>query len=237
MISLMTYTTPLGPCGYLPDQTWRLQYDIVSDMSPLEYQQRLERGWRHFGHALFRPQCPTCRACQSLRVPAARFQPNRSQRRAGKANEGKFRLEIGTPAVSLTKLALHDKFHRYQSFKKGWALHEPKDTDSYAGSFVHNPFSVREWCYYLEDRLVGVGYVDELPESLSAIYFFYDPAERQRSLGTWNVLKIIEYARAHGQAHIYLGYYVKGCRSLEYKANFRPNEMLGPDGHWHVFRE
>src|SRR5262249_48947873 len=149
MISLLTYTTPPGPCGYLPDRTWRLEYEIVADMSVREYQLRLERGWRHFGHALFHPQCPRCHACQSLRVPVAQFRPSRSQCRARKANEKSVRLEIGMPTVSPTKLALHDRYHRFQSHHKGWPLHEPKDSESYSSSFIENPFAVREWCFYL----------------------------------------------------------------------------------------
>jgi leucyl-tRNA---protein transferase len=237
MISLFTYNTPPGPCGYLPEQTWRLEYEIVAGISAHEYQQRLERGWRHFGHALFHPQCPSCHSCQSLRVPASRFTLSRSQHRAWKLNESKIRVEIGRPAVSIAKLKLHDKFHRFQSHKKGWPLHEPKDTDTYSSSFIENPFHVHEWCYYLGTRLVGVGYVDELPDSLSAIYFFYDPEERKRSLGTFNVLRVIEHAKERRLHHVYLGYYVEGCKSLEYKASFRPNEILGTDGLWHPFRE
>jgi len=237
MLSLITYTTPPGTCGYLPDRTWQLEYEVVGEMTAREYERRLAQGWRHFGHALFHPQCPTCRACQSLRVPVWRFQPSRSQRRARKANEGHIRLEIGAPEVSREKLRLHDRFHSFQAEHKGWPLHSPKDADSYVTSFIENPFAVREWCYYLGDQLVGVGYVDELPSSLSAIYFFYEPSERQRCLGTWNVLNIIDYARQRRLEYLYLGYYVAGCPSLEYKATFRPNEAYGADGLWHPFRE
>ena len=67
---------------------------------------------------------------------------------------------------------------------------------------------------------------------MSAIYFFYDPDDRHRSLGTFNVLSVIEQARQRGLSQVYLGYYVEGCRSLEYKARFGPSEILGPDGTW-----
>ena len=46
----------------------------------------------------------------------------------------------------------------------------------YAESFVDNPFVTQEWQYRVGEKLVGVGYVDHLPEGLSAIYFYYDPA-------------------------------------------------------------
>ena len=103
-------------------------------------------------------------------------------------------------------------------------------------AFLDNPFETEEWCYYLGSRLVAVGYVDSLPEGLSAIYFYYDPDERRRSLGTYNVLAAIEAARQRGLPHVYLGYYVEGGRSVEYKARFRPNEVLGPDGEWRSCR-
>jgi arginine-tRNA-protein transferase len=83
--------------------------------------------------------------------------------------------------------------------------------------------------------LIGVGYVDALPGGLSAIYFYYDPGERHRSLGTYNVLSILASARARNLPHVYLGYYVAGCRSLEYKARFRPNEVLTGGGTWARF--
>ena len=92
---------------------------------------------------------------------------------------------------------------------------------------MDNPFPVEEWCYYIGQRLVGVGYVDPLPAALSAIYFFYEPEQRDRSLGTYNVQQIIESARKRQIPHVYLGYCVEGCPSLEYKARFQPNEVLG----------
>lgn len=235
MESLFTFTTPPGECGYLPDRDWRLQYDIVGRATPGEYMTRLKQGWRRFGHSLFRPVCETCQMCRSVRVPVAAFRPDRSQKRAWAANAGEVRLEVGPPSVSSEKLDLYDRFHAHQHEAKGWPGHDPKTPDDYIESFVENPFATGEWCYYLGERLIGVGYVDHLPEGLSAIYFFYDPEERRRSLGTFNVLSVIRGAAAAGLPHVYLGYYVEGCRSLEYKARFRPNEVLGPDGTWGPF--
>jgi arginine-tRNA-protein transferase len=237
MESLFRYQAPVSPCGYLPDRAWSLEYELVGSLSPAEYGQRMREGWRRFGHSLFRPQCPACRACQSLRVRAAEFQPNRSQRRCRKLNEGTVELRIGPPRVSRQKLKLYDRYHAFQVGAKGWPEHPAKDAGSYRESFVENPFAVEEWTYYLDNHLAGVGYVDVVPEGLSAIYFFYEPALRQRSLGTWNVLCILEAARQRRLRHVYLGYFVAGCASLEYKANFQPNEILGADGVWRPFRE
>lgn len=234
MRSLFVFTAPPSPCSYLPHETSSLTYEIVGKLTAAEYQTRLKVGWRRFGFSLFHTTCPSCQKCQSLRVPVAMFKPDRSQRRCLAANDGEVTLVIGTPQVTEEKLALYDRFHAYQAEHVGWPEYGPKDASDYAESFVDNPFATQEWCYYLGEKLVGIGYVDRLPEGLSAIYFFHDPDERKRSLGTYNVLSVIRKAAEWHLPHVYLGYFVEGCRSLEYKARFRPNEVLGADGKWRM---
>jgi arginine-tRNA-protein transferase len=198
---------------------------------------RMLTGWRRFGAMLFRPHCRSCNACRPIRVCVDRFQPDRSQRRARKANEGQVELRIGKPSVTRAKLNLYDRYHAYQADARGWPQHPARDAAGYSHSFVENPFATQEWCYYLDGQLVGVGYVDDLPGGLSAIYFFYDPAQRQRSLGTWNVLRLLDASAARGFPYLYLGYYVEGCRSMAYKKRFTPNQILGADGSWQGFCE
>ncbi len=237
MHTLFTFTSPPGPCGYLPDRDWRLRYDIVRDLTPAEYGERMRHGWRRFGHALFRPECDGCRACLPLRVDVAKFTPGRTMKRLAKENAGAVTLHIGKPSVTDEKLDLYDKFHAFQVDFKDWPERGPETADAYADSFVDNPFAVEEWCYSVEDRLIGVGYVDVVPHGLSLIYFYYDPAERDRSPGTWNVLCGLAEAARRRLPHVYLGYFVSGCRSLEYKARFTPNEVLDwASGEWVPFR-
>ena len=137
------------------------------------------------------------------------------------------------------RLELFKAFHEHGHQMKGWPA-PGNDIDGEAESrlelFLRNPFRTEEWTYWIGDRLVGVGYVDALAEGLSAIYFFHDPREHRRSLGTFNILKVIEAAGRRDLPQVYLGYYVEGCRSLEYKARFRPNEILS-DGRWQAFTD
>lgn len=235
MQSLFSYVAPPSPCSYLPEQRWSLEYEMVQGLTAQEYMLRLEAGWRRFGGMLFRPRCPACTQCRSLRVDVSRFRPNRSQRRAGALNAQDVELHIGAPGVTRAKLKLYDRFHAFQTDFKGWPEHPAKDPGSYGGSFVHNPEFTEEWCYTLEGKLVGVGYVDDLPGGLSAIYFFYEPQLRHRSLGTFNVLCALDQARRRSLPYVYLGYYVAGCPSLAYKANFKPNQIRWPDGLWRDF--
>jgi arginine-tRNA-protein transferase len=229
--SRLRFYAPQTRCEYLPDRLARLEYEFVDSITAGEYAGRLQEGWRRFGHVLFRPACRSCRMCQSLRIPVAAFRPRRTQRRVWNTNAHAVEITIGTPTATAEKLALYERFHQFQHEAKGWPLPEGDGLDA----FVTNPFPTEEWCYHVDGRLVAVGYVDVLPEGLSAIYFFYDPKARHRSLGTFNVLSIVDAARARGLMWVYLGYYVQGCRSVEYKARFIPNEVLGPDGAWVPF--
>ncbi len=78
---------------------------------------------------------------------------------------------------------------------------------------------------------------EPLTGGLSAIYFFYEPKERHRGLGVWNVLSLIEEARRRLLPWVYLGYFVEGCPSMSYKPLFVPNQIRGGDGIWRDFRE
>ena len=77
-----------------------------------------------------------------------------------------------------------------------------------------------------------MGICDLCPSALSSVYFYFDPADRARGLGTFGALVEIETARTRGLGHYYLGYYVAGCAAMNYKSLFRPHEMLDTDGVW-----
>ena len=231
MESPVTFLSAVSPCEYLPDRVWQLRYEIVPHLRPADFMERLRQGWRRFGHVMFRPDCPSCRMCQSLRVPVAAFRPNSSQRRVWKRNHGEVTVRVGAPCLSADRLDLWARFHRHGHETKGW----PPEAEGDPAMFLENPFRTEEWTYYLGSRLVAVAYVDALPEALSAIYCYHDPLEAARSLGTFNILSTLASARERGLPHVYLGYYVAGCRSMEYKRKFRPNEVLGPSGTWQAF--
>jgi len=226
----LIFTTPLTKCEYLPDRLCQLRYEVNPALQPGAYMERLRDGWRRFGLAMFRPDCPSCSMCQSLRIPVEGFQPTRSQRRVWKKNHGVVRLRIGTPTFSAERRELWKKFHRHGQQVKGW----PAETGNTPGLILQTPFAIEEWTYYVGDELAAVGYVDALPQGLSAIYFYWHPDHQSRSLGTFNVLTLLAAARERNVDHVYLGYYVKGCRSLEYKARFAPSEVLRA-GTWQTF--
>jgi arginyl-tRNA--protein-N-Asp/Glu arginylyltransferase len=66
---------------------------------------------------------------------------------------------------------------------------------------------------------------------VSAVYHFYDPEHKDRSLGVFSVLAEIDWTRQLGVPFYYLGYWVEGSKTMAYKANYGPHEVLRA-GRW-----
>lgn len=211
-------------CSYLSDERASLEVRVMLDVSPFEMDHLLERGWRRFGPMYFRPACTGCDACVSLRVPVASFAASKSQRRAARAC-AHLRREVRPPSVDDERLALYAKWHANREGARGWAAN-PETRARYAMEFAFPHPCAREAAFYEADRLVGLCLFDETPRALSAAFFFHDPSLARLSLGIANVVALMSDARALSKSHVYLGYRVEGCASLEYKGGFRPHELL-----------
>lgn len=212
------------PCSYLPGVKASLEYRLMVDVTPLELEGLLERGWRRFGPAYFRPSCGLCNACDSIRLDVHRFDPTPSQRRALKRSK-RFRVELSRPKIDPQRLALHARWHGTREDARGW---EPTNLteDEYATQFAFPSTTGRELAWYDGDELMAVSLVDLTPNSVSAAYFFYDPRIARLSPGIGNVMRCVELARELGAQHMYLGYRVMNCASLQYKGLFGPHELL-----------
>jgi len=79
-------------------------------------------------------------------------------------------------------------------------------------------------------RAPGVALTDVLKDGLSMVYSFYEPAHIRRSLGTFMILDHIARARRMGLAYVYLGYWVRDSRKMDYQGRFLPQERLAPEG-------
>ncbi len=216
-------------CAYLPDQLSSLEYRLMLDVSPDEMDALLERGWRRFGPAYFRPACSACQECVPLRIPVAEFSLTKSQRRVLKRGQD-LRLAIGVPVVDDVRLKLYHRWHSRQAESRGWQ-DDRISPEEYYQQFAFPHPCVREYAYYDDStdagsRLVAVAIVDETPRALSAVYTYHDPDYRRWSLGTLSVLRQVEQAARTGRTWLYLGYRVLGCPSSEYKARYQPHQLL-----------
>ena len=62
------------------------------------------------------------------------------------------------------------------------------------------------------------------------VYSFFDSDYQERSLGTFMILDHIALARRMRLPYVYLGYWVKGSRKMDYKGRFLPQQRLTSDG-------
>jgi leucyl-tRNA---protein transferase len=228
---LRHFIEPPRVCSYLKEREASLEIKIMLDTSPQELENMLIRGWRRFGPCYFRPACETCQSCVSIRIPTQSFALSSNQKRA-KRNCAKLRVVLGAPKVDRKRLALYHKWHQFREGERGWDA-SPLNTESYAMEFAFPHPAARELLYYDDDppgggapRLIGVGLCDETPNAWSAIYFFYDPDYAKLSLGTFNVVYQVELARLKGLPHVYLGYRIEECESMQYKTKFLPHDLL-----------
>ena len=81
------------------------------------------------------------------------------------------------------------------------------------------------------NKLISVAVADRLTDGLSAIYTFFDPDAKNRSLGMFAILWLIEKAQREQLSHVYLGYWIKDSQKMEYKINYKPLELY-VNGKW-----
>jgi len=240
-LELPVLELPPEPCMYLPDRMAKMQYRFGRRMTAEKFERLLARGWRRFGSTVFRPDCPACSACRSLRVCVDDFAPSKSQRRTIRRNAN-VRVEMRPISVTPQHIALFNAYHADMHDRRGWPQ-ETINEEEYWLTFADGACDfAREMQYYRGDALIGVGLVDLLPNSSSSVYFYHDPAWRPQSPGTFSMLTEIEMARRAGRRHHYLGYWIAENQSMAYKSRFRPHELLRshvgdrepPDWHDHV---
>lgn len=236
---VFSFETPPEACLYVPEEVASLNYRFYPAISAEQYGDLLARGWRRFGMQFFRPGCPNCVKCQSLRIIVDRFKRSRTQTKVWNRN-AHMRVEIGKPTVDRQRVLLFNTYHQFMSGIKGWPANEITEQD-YADSFVRgdNGFA-RELAYCLGSRLRGVALVDVVPDAVSSVYFYHAPNWRARSPGVFSILKTLEFAKELGRPHLHLGYWIEECGSMAYKSRFRPHEILlthPPDNEEPVWRE
>ncbi len=225
---VVVYDEPQS-CPYLDGMTAVLPLRVPTRMlRASEFDQRLEQGDRRQGMFLYRTACPSCRACEPIRLDVERFRPNRTQRRVLARGDRELTLEIGTPVAEPSRVELYNK-HKEQ--RRLGESHNRIDLDGYREFLVMTCCDSFEMRYLRGDELVGVALVDRGSLSLSAVYCYYDASEPSLSLGTYSILKQIELCKSWGLRYLYLGLYIADCERMRYKARFLPHERL-VDGRW-----
>ncbi len=225
LVELGRLREPPRPCSYLPAEIAALDYRLIAAIADRPYEELLARGWRRFGIEFFRPACSNCAKCRSLRVRVQQFTPSQSQRRNLRRN-AHLQVVVQPPTITAEHLRVVNAYQGDMHTRRGWPLQRISEA-AYREIYLMNPGAfAREFLYFDGAALVGIGLADILPNALSSISFFHDPALRDRALGVYSVLYQLQFARERGIPYQYLGYWISECQSMAYKAQYRPHEVL-----------
>lgn len=219
-------------CPYLPGKQATFRYWLPGrPVSSEESANRMAAGQRRHGQLVYRTNCRHCNQCVSLRVPVELFRYSKSQKRVWNRCRSRFTRTIGSPIIDSSRLRLLNKHHNW----RGWLEGNEIRAEEYRNSFLTETIDSVEICYYDDNNLIGVAICDVGREALSAVYTYYDPKYQKESLGTFSILNQIEVCKDRKYEFLYLGFFVLECSSLNYKANFRPNQLL-KNGSWLDFK-
>jgi len=208
-------------CSYLEGKEQTTHYKIIQDCDAQTCQEYIERGFRRFGKMYFRPICQDCNECQSIKIDVQNYTFSKSAKRVLKKAKD-IKVYIQKPTLTKQHLALFKKYHLAMKEKKGWNYSETSP-EHYYSSFVDGDGDFGyEVLYFDNNELIAVDLIDILPDGISSIYFYYDPEYAKYSLGKLSLYQQIIYAKHTDKKWIYLGYYVKECPSLSYKAQYKP---------------
>jgi arginine-tRNA-protein transferase len=218
------YSTDLAPCPYLPGRDERRLVALVEPGEPESMVDLLTAaGFRRSQHALYKPACPGCQACVPVRIVVDAFRPSRTERRIVKRNADISASEL-TPRASVEQYEL---FHRYLEARHDDGGMSTMTFQGYA-EMVESALSRTALVEFRNNhgRLMGVSLTDRVASGLSGVYKFFEPEEERRSLGTFIILWHVSRAIELGLAYVYLGYWIRDCRKMAYKARFAPLERL-----------
>ena len=222
------HSSPPRPCPYLPGRTECVVATKLKDGADgAFYQSAIKAGFRRSHDLVYRPACPGCDACRSVRVLTEAFKESKSQDRVWRANH-QLSAETADPMATTEQYGL---FSRYQGERHRGGGMDRMSFIEYRAMMEESPVTTFATEFRDADgELVALMLADELPGALSAVYSFFEPARSKQALGTFMILWLISEARRRDLAHVYLGYWVSGCAKMDYKSRFRPLEVLGPNG-------
>ena len=215
------------PCPYVEGRVERNLFAQLKGADAQELHNDLAlAGFRRSHHIVYRPACPGCNACVPVRIVVPGFSAGKSLRRIARRN-------ADLTATTLPPRATDEQFHLFTAYQR--ARHDGGEmaamTFADYRAMVEDTHVATALIEYRDaGALTGAMIVDRLPDGLSAVYSFFDPATTDRSLGTFMILDLVRLAAAEGRRHVYLGYWIAQCAKMAYKTRFQPIEALGPQG-------
>ena len=223
MNKLKLYQTPEHDCPYLADKISVTQFidpEKIPDINMYTYLTRF--GFRRSGEHLYRPTCPDCKACISIRIPVQLFTTSRSQQRClNKAKHFEF--------IHCNAYDSDEHYQLYETYintrHKGGDMYPP--TRQLFKNFLLSHWANTQFMEIrFEGTLIACAVYDQLVDGLSAVYCYFSPDFSQYSPGKLAILKQIFHAKTLNYNYLYLGYQIDECEKMNYKNQYQPIEQF-----------
>ena len=224
-------TSPVA-CPYVPGRAERkLIVELGGNGGAAFYDDLSRAGFRRSHRFAYRPACRGCSSCVPVRIAVERFCHTRSTRRVRNANRDLTARLVAARATS-------DQFRLFTAYQRSRHGDSDMATMDYGDyRMMVEDTSVRTAIAEFREAsggLVAAALIDLLDDGISAVYSFYDPHHKKRSLGIWSVLWLVEECRRRGQPFVYLGYWIADSPKMAYKERFPALEHLAA-GVWKTF--
>ncbi len=198
------------------------------DPDPVLYKSLIKQGFRRSGNTIYRAYCTSCHRCIPVRLSVKDFLIKRRFRRTLIKNAG-ITLKVTQACLTDEYFSLYKRYVNTQHADGSMA--NPSKHD-----FI-NFLSTKSWPsavfieFRLDDRLVAVAVTDVIDDGFSCVYTFYDPNEKKRSLGQFDLLKQIQMTLDYQLSFLYLGYWIKESVKMVYKTDYQPLQYFF-NGQW-----
>ncbi|KAF8076278.1 arginine-tRNA-protein transferase [Lyophyllum atratum] len=148
----------------------------------------------------------------------------------------KFETTLEPSSFTEEKYALFEKYQTNRFLVDSPLLEEqiPYTTTS-PPSHLPRKYGAYHQLYRLDGQLIAMGVIDILPHCVSSVYFMYDVAWEEFSLGKLSAMREISLVREMHQAgapqmnFLYMGFYIHSCQKMRYKGEYSPSFLADPE--------
>ncbi len=218
------------PCSYVEGRTEKrifVNIPLNPEIREKVVSELTRKGFRRNYNHMYIPTCKSCSSCISSRINIKNFVLSKSNKRNLKINDDLFLID--NTAFTTGRFELFKKYCEFRHQKGQMKFM----TENEFINFFHKSNNKTK-IYDLVDKnkkLFGSILLDVLDDGYSAVYSFFDPILKKRGLGKNIILKTIQKLKEKNNNFLYLGYWIKESRNMNYKSSFSKVEYY-INGNW-----
>ena len=211
-------------CSYLKNKIEKRLYINLDNSNNSNYlvSDLTKNGFRRSFDHMYVPICDNCSACISTRIDIKKFKLSKSNKRIIKKNSDLILSEKKKSEEQRFKL-----FKRYCNTRHNESPMTNMSKSDFLKFFYYSKNKTKIFDLIdKEEKLYGSILLDLLDDGYSAVYSFFEPDTVNRSLGKYLILSIIDELKYLKLPYLYIGYWVKHSKKMDYKASFNNVEFF-----------